>query len=242
MKLKDDEGLLIRRYLLGRLSQDEQAKVEDRLMTERPFLYRIEYAEEVLRDDYARGRLSIEDVRDFEASFAHDPERHQDVEFARALSGYARAVKTQASEAAQEKWWRTAFIFTGFIKPEPARRARIKPYEVSLALIPGLVRGGGHTSSIVIPANTKELRLELILERGKNYQAYRAELRTVEGEVIDRQENLEAEQTSMGQVLPLSLPAASLSENDYILMLSGKTVDNLYEKVGTYFFVIREHE
>jgi hypothetical protein len=243
MKLNDEDELLIRQFLLNRLAENERAQVEDRLMTDQTYLNRIEYAEEVLRDDYVHGRLSVEDERNFEASFTTDRERRQDVEFTGALSWYARTKeKEAASEAGEAKWWRTAFIFTGFIKPVPASERQIKPHEVSLALIPGLVRSEGRTSSVVLPADTRELRLELALEKAKNYQTYRTELRTVEGEVIDGREHLTIEQSDAGRFLPLTIPTSSLSENDYILMLSGMNDENVYEKIGTYFFVIREDE
>lgn len=242
MKLQNEDRLLIRRYLLGRLPEDERAQVEDRLMTDRTYLNQVEYAEEILREDYVHGRLSVEDRKDFEASLATDSDRRRDVEFTKALRWYARTREEEAGEVRREKPWRTAHIFTGFIKPAPTSGQQAHPHRVSLSLMPGLVRGEGVTSSTVLPAHTNELRLELIVEKGKDFQAYRAELRTVEGEVISEQEHLRIPQSGAGRSLPVTIPAASLSENDYILTLLGTSEGRVYEKVGTYHFALREEE
>src|SRR5262249_62252492 len=71
-------------YLLGDLSEEEQALAATRLFNE-PHYQQLQIVEEELIEDYVRGELS-EDKRDrFEKFFLAAPHRRERVEFARAL-------------------------------------------------------------------------------------------------------------------------------------------------------------
>jgi anti-sigma factor RsiW len=89
--MRDDpfsDDLLVH-YLLGDLSEAEQAEVEDRAFQDQQYLRNIEAVESDLIDGYVRGELSERERQQFEARFFVSPERRRKVEFARALARVA---------------------------------------------------------------------------------------------------------------------------------------------------------
>jgi hypothetical protein len=76
---------LIRQYLLGELSEEGQAKVQDRLLCDRQFFDRLVVEENELMDDYLRGALTRQSEEKFESYFLASPERRQKLRFAKAL-------------------------------------------------------------------------------------------------------------------------------------------------------------
>jgi len=80
----EDEHL-IRQYLLGELSEEGQAKVQDRLLCDREFFDRLVAEENELMDDYLRGALTEEREERFKSYFLAAPERRQKLRFAKAL-------------------------------------------------------------------------------------------------------------------------------------------------------------
>jgi hypothetical protein len=80
-----DETLLVQ-YLLGKLSEEKQAEVEDRAFADAGYRAALEAAEADLIDEYVRGELPAGDRRAFESLFLASPQRRSKVEFARALA------------------------------------------------------------------------------------------------------------------------------------------------------------
>src|SRR5215472_7016895 len=80
-----DETLLVK-YLLGNLTEEEQARVEDRAFADPDCLSALETAEADLIDAYVRGGLPQADRRGFERRFLTSPRRRSKVEFARAFA------------------------------------------------------------------------------------------------------------------------------------------------------------
>jgi hypothetical protein len=76
---------LIRQYLLGELSEEGQAKVQDRLLCDREFYDRLVVEENELTDDYLRGALTGQREEKFRSYFLTAPERRQKLRFAKAL-------------------------------------------------------------------------------------------------------------------------------------------------------------
>src|SRR5688572_28098839 len=70
-------------YLLGQLSEDEQAQIEQRYLADPDFHEEILAAERELIDRYVYGELANREL--FETHFLSSPGRRQRVEFARAL-------------------------------------------------------------------------------------------------------------------------------------------------------------
>lgn len=74
------------RYLLGELSEPEQAALEERYFRDPQVFNEVLKVESELVDAYARGQLSTEMRERFERSYLKHPARRQRVEFAKALT------------------------------------------------------------------------------------------------------------------------------------------------------------
>ena len=110
-----DEMLLVR-YLLGELTEEEQVRVEDRAFESRDYLGALDAAEADLIDAYVRGELTHEQRRAFEPRFLVSPQRRSKVEFAKALaqvSDEAKAAKIPAMQPRQG-WSALLALFRGW--------------------------------------------------------------------------------------------------------------------------------
>ncbi len=132
MGLDDSSDILIRRYLLADVSEDELGKIETRLMTDDIFLQQINLVEDELIDQYLDGDLDSADQRRFEESFLCAPERQQKLRFAKALHTYvARSAQEQSEKT---PWWRSFHAL--FNPPRP-----VLAYAFAAALL--LIVAGG---------------------------------------------------------------------------------------------------
>jgi hypothetical protein len=89
MRTDGIDELLLVKYLLGRLTEEEQVQVEDRAFANRDYMHALNAAEADLIDAYVRGDLPQTDRRAFEDRFLASPQRRQKVEFAQALARVA---------------------------------------------------------------------------------------------------------------------------------------------------------
>ena len=80
-----DELLLVK-YLLGRLTEEEQVQVEDRAFADRDYMSALDAAEADLIDSFVRGDLPEADRLAFQSRFLVSPQRRRKVEFAMALA------------------------------------------------------------------------------------------------------------------------------------------------------------
>ena len=97
---------LVRRYLLGELSEAEQTALEDEYFINPSEYDRLCKAEDELLDRYARGSLSEADRERFERSYLTNPGRRRHVMFAKALAQVVdenRAAKRAAPQTAGEE-------------------------------------------------------------------------------------------------------------------------------------------
>lgn len=82
----DEPEQTMTRYLLGELSEQEQAALEERYYRDPQVFNEVLRVESELVDAYARGQLSTEMRERFENSYLKHPARRNRVEFARALT------------------------------------------------------------------------------------------------------------------------------------------------------------
>jgi hypothetical protein len=94
MKKATDE-ILMRRYLLGDLPQEERARLEDRYAADAEVFEEVLATENDLIDCYVRGELAEVERQKFEAEYCKSPPRLERVEFARTL----RQISVLASPA-----------------------------------------------------------------------------------------------------------------------------------------------
>lgn len=106
------------RYLLGELSEQEQAAFEERYFRDPQVFNQVLQVESELVDAYARGRLSTETRERFENSYLKHQARRQRVEFAKTLTTRideneeARNQVSQSSRStSQVSWWQSLLSF-----------------------------------------------------------------------------------------------------------------------------------
>jgi CHAT domain-containing protein/tetratricopeptide (TPR) repeat protein len=83
-----NEEEAIKQYLLGRLSEEEQTPLEERLLTHDDFFERLKLAEDELIEEYLAGTLPGGDRERFDSHFMAAPERKQKLRFSMALRKY----------------------------------------------------------------------------------------------------------------------------------------------------------
>lgn len=102
-----DEVLLVK-YLLGRLTEEEQVQVEDRAFADREYMSALDAAEADLIDSYVRGDLPEADRQAFQSRFLVSPQRRRKVEFAQALARVTEEAAPLPSRALEPRLsWQT---------------------------------------------------------------------------------------------------------------------------------------
>jgi len=109
----NDSEPMMTRYLLGELSESEQADLEQRYLVDSAFFERLSQCETDLMDDYARGRLSPQARERFEQVYLANPERRARLRFSEALVATldreaSRVVVARQSDTGS--WWQKLFV------------------------------------------------------------------------------------------------------------------------------------
>jgi len=107
----DELKQISKRYLLGELSEQEQAALEEKYFSDPQVFNEVLRVESELVDAYARGQLSTEMRVRFEQTYLNHPARRQRVEFARALTTRIdeRAV-TRVEQSPVRTSWKQRFL------------------------------------------------------------------------------------------------------------------------------------
>jgi hypothetical protein len=109
MELSAEEVILIRRYLLGEIAEQDRNPIEVRLLTDPQYFDQLVRVEEELTDQYVRCDLSRHERERFENHFMNAPERREDVAFALALQRYVSSEATGRTVTSGPRSW-TAFL------------------------------------------------------------------------------------------------------------------------------------
>ena len=106
MRAENTDELLLTRYLLGDLAEDEQVRVEDRAFMDPEYMAALEAVETDLIDAYVQGELATAERNAFERKFLVSPGRRSKVEFALALARVvAEAPPTSSGVAERRPAW-----------------------------------------------------------------------------------------------------------------------------------------
>lgn len=97
MKYALEEDLLLKRFLLGELSDGERGEIEERLFADPSYFRQFRAAEDELTDEYLYGDLAADERARFESFFLTTPERRESFRVAKALKQY---IAKNADEAA----------------------------------------------------------------------------------------------------------------------------------------------
>lgn len=120
----NDATALMTRYLLGELSEREQADLETRYFEDPRVFDQLADVENVLIDDYVRGRLAAATRQRFESHFMAHPQRRERVRFAEALIRTVDGATPALEPHGRNDGWASASIssagaswFDGFRPP-----------------------------------------------------------------------------------------------------------------------------
>lgn len=106
------DAIDIRQYLLGRLPDDRQTRVEEEFMIDDEIFTHLLVEEDEIIDDYLRGSLDSAERDSFEHYFLAAPERRRKLAFAQSFHAYIDAHSREPQdrqEPAAESWWRKWF-------------------------------------------------------------------------------------------------------------------------------------
>jgi hypothetical protein len=119
---------------------------------------------------------------------------------------------------------------------EAAATKPAQPAVLSLALLPGIPRGGSARPKLVLPPSARLVRLQIGIEPGDEYKSFRVELHTQAAQPVWSQDHLSARTGRAGRVVVLNLPARRLGAGQYELALKGIIDEGKTEDLGYYYF------
>lgn len=249
MAWNHDDQNTIRRYLLRELDQDQQQRIEQRLLTEDDLFEELEIAEDELIDEYLNEKLSEDERERFEQNFLATPERQQKMRFSRSLNRYLRTIESQEKATSPFGWhfWSTQ----NWALPAAAAiaviviaaglfwlsRQRTPPTIATLTLtISTSTRGEGpQATKVTLPLNAHVLRLRLKLPETSNpARRYRVELLREDGETETLPTIGQDEQSVV-----VEIPAAQISRGQYALNVYVIKPDGTEERIrGSYLLTV----
>src|SRR5215472_12714613 len=106
MRTERLDEVLLQKYLLGTLSEEEQVQIEDRAFSDPAYRGAIEAAEADLIDAYVREDLPPAERSQFESRFFTSSQRRKKVEFARALERVASESEVRPPVLGRPSTWR----------------------------------------------------------------------------------------------------------------------------------------
>ena len=99
MALSEHDHDITRRYLLGQLTDDEEQKLEERLLIEDDFLREVELTKDELAQEYASGELTTKERQWLQKNFLASPEGKQKYEFAKTFDNYVQNHRGQRQKS-----------------------------------------------------------------------------------------------------------------------------------------------
>lgn len=227
---------LLRRYLLGSLTEPEQVQVEEEIFTDDANLILVDDMEDELIIDYLSQQLSGEERRQFEEHFLDSPRRRERLEVTRLL--------LQPRPRMAVSWMRAAAAVVlvaglGWMIYRDAERGRTiasleKEIETlrrpQIEVIPFLLRSGstrdpGRPAWLRVPPGERLIRLDLERPATAGFSRFRIRVETVDGKQVWSEEGPAA-----------SIPSSLLPPNDYVLTLLGAGAGGVFEEMADYSF------
>src|SRR6185369_7852300 len=111
MNRQNDEEVLRKDYLLGRLSDEMRDKIEERLIDDDDFVETLSTTEDDLIDDYVFGALTEGERKSFEENFVINDERRRKVQFAQSVELYLDKLAGPQTPVQPAPWWETPLQF-----------------------------------------------------------------------------------------------------------------------------------
>jgi hypothetical protein len=110
MKDSEQEQLLIRKYLLGELGEEQQEQLEQRVVTNPDYKEEVLITEEELLEDFVNGTLPSQDRALFLKKYSSSPAQLRKVQIARALGKYAGIHPIALQSGPSETSWTKSLL------------------------------------------------------------------------------------------------------------------------------------
>ena len=91
-------------------------------------------------------------------------------------------------------------------------------------------------SESIVGKAARMVRLQIGIEREDEYQSFRVEIRTAQGQEVWTRDNLHARQSRAGRIINLIVPGRIFGDDRYELTLKGVTDGQNIEDLRYYFF------
>jgi len=254
MALNNRDQERIRKYLLGQLDDEEQQKIEDRLMLENDLFEELEISKGEIIGEYYAGELTAKERDWLEQHFLASPEGKSRRRFALALKQSKQKHLQSVTRIERIRNW-----FPDLWRSQPSAVVAIASAAVVL-IVAGVVlrvtigtsqstsgkflaltltnssgtraEDTGPTARVSLPASVDELRITLVLPVSSPLaSSYRVE-------AVDGINTLSIAGSNTNSV-SLTIPAAQLRRGQYALRLYAIKADGTEERIpGNYFFTV----
>ncbi len=249
MALNNHDQERIRRYLLGQLDDEEQQKIEDRLMLENDLFEELEISKDEIIGEYYAGELTAKERDWLEQNFLSSPEGKSRRRFALALKqSKAKHLKSVTPVERTRNWlpdlWRSqpwavvASAAVVLIVAAVVLRVAIGTSQSTYLALTLTNSSGtraedtGPTAKVSLAPNVDELRVTLVLPASSPLASrYRVE-------AVDGINSLSIAGSNSNSV-SVNIPAAQLRRGQYALRLYAIKADGTDERIpGNYFFTV----
>jgi hypothetical protein len=112
------------------------------------------------------------------------------------------------------------------------------PVIATFVLTPGLTRNARGPTRVDLPPQATAIRFQLNLDFDGGYSSLNADLRTSAGASVWTERGLSSEKTADGSLVIVTIPATSLANGEYELLLQGVRTGNSLEDAASYHFTI----
>jgi hypothetical protein len=241
----------LRSYLLGRLTEEEATRIEERLLEDDDLYRSLRGVEDDLFDEFARGALVAADREAFEARLGHLEDRARfAVAFDRRLETKSRSLGRPAAV-----WSGLAAALVAGIgavlllrNPTPEKAPpvipstpRVEPQGAIVAstLRLGTSRAEQAASEIRVPRDARSLALTVVLDPADRFDRYIMELNAPNGRSLWTGVDLPAHVREGQLSVTGTIPANLVSNGTYELAVRGVRGPSAREDLGFLEITIR---
>ena len=254
MALSEHDHDITRRYLLGQLTDDEEQKLEERLLIEDDFLQEVALTKDELAQEYAGGELTTKERQWLQKNFLASPEGKQRHEFAKTFDNYVKNHRAQHQKSTSlierlRKLWNTqpqlvtatsmvavlvvAIGTYGIISTSTPRSMA----QLTVTNSPGTRSSapGSSLPRLKLKEEEDALKLTLMLPQAASVgPAYRVEL-LGDDNVIKPFETRAQE----AQSISVEIPAAQLPRGQYVATIFSIDANGNPQRIpGNYYFIV----
>jgi hypothetical protein len=238
LKLEDES--LIRRYMLGDVSEDERTSIEKRLMTDSEYLGRLQLVETDLADDYASGALKGRERQQFERHFLTAPQHRERARVAAALRAYGAAKREIRTAPGRHP------LFAWRLNPAAALALTVVTFVLAAATVVMVIQAGrlrNEIQRLEALSRDHESQLQALTRQAEAAGNERLQLeqqiaeltRSEEGELVLRDSGSNIMLDGTGNLLGLEAASANLQGAIKIALASGRVTlpQQVAELAGT---------